>query len=185
MNILASGAAAFLIAFSTIAFSAHAIAAPADCSTANIPDTPVKGTVAGKPFVPKDVTVQITRNGMQINDVKMDRYALSIQTDGIFNALGIDAVLPQKKPLTGHVFRQIATDEMSKQPQAADGTPEIQGWDLQLEAANVDTSFTQDQASLRLEYGARKGNMIPGKVHFCNASTKTEIAGTFNARVQE
>ena len=168
-----------------IAVAAPAQAAPKDCSTATIPDAPVKGTVAGKPFIPKDVTVQITRNGMQVDEVKMDRYALSIQTDGIFNALGVDAVLAQKKPLTGHVFRQIASDEMSKQPQATDGTPEIQGWDLELEAAGVDTSFTQDQASLRLEYGARKGDSIPGKIYFCSAGTRTEIMGTFTAKVQE
>ncbi|HUJ47912.1 MAG TPA: hypothetical protein VLV55_12335 [Rhizomicrobium sp.] len=166
-------------------FAVPAFGAPKDCSTAVIPNTPVKGTVAGKPFIPNAVTVQITKNGMQINEVKMDRYVLSIQTDGIFNALGVDAVLSQKKPLAGHVFRQIASDEMGKQPQAADGTPEIQGWDLQLEAAHVDTSFTQDQASLRLEYGARKGNMIPGKIYFCSAATKTEIMGTFTARIPD
>jgi len=180
MRFLAGGAAAVLFAMST-----QAMAAPADCSIGAIPDTPVKGVVAGKPFVPKDVTMQITKNGMQVDAVKMDRYALSIQTDGIFNALGVDAVLNQKSPLAGHVFRMIARDDIGAQPMATTGTPEIQGWDLQLEAANVDTSFTQDTAALRLEYGARKGNTIPGKIHFCNARTGTEIMGTFTARVQE
>ncbi|HEY2032863.1 MAG TPA: hypothetical protein VGH02_04180 [Rhizomicrobium sp.] len=158
-------------------------AASKDCSTAAIPDTPVKGTVGGKAFVPNETNLQIVRNGMQIDDVKMDRYALSIQTDGIFNALTVDAVLRQNAKLEGHAFRMIAKDDIGSQPMAASGTPEIQGWDLQLEAANVDTSFTQDTASLRVEYGVRKGNVIPGKIYFCNAGTKTEIMGTFNAKV--
>ena len=164
-------------------FAMPALAAPKDCSIAQIPGTPVKGTVAGKPFVPNDVSVQIVKNGMQLNDVKMDRYALSIQTDGIFNALTVDALLRQNAKLEGHVFRMIANDDIGAQPMAAEGTPEIQGWDLQLESANVDTSFTQDTASLRLEYGARKGDVIPGKIYFCNAGTKTEIMGTFSAKV--
>lgn len=49
----------------------------------------------------------------------------------------------------------------------------------------MDTSFTQDTASLRLEYGARKGNVIPGKIYFCNAGTRTEITGTFSARISQ
>jgi len=162
-----------------------ALAAPKDCSNAAIPDTPVKGTVAGKPFIPNAVSVQITRNGMQVDEVKMDRYALSIQAGGIFNALGVDAVLRQSARLEGRAFRMIAKDDIGSQPMAANGTPEIQGWDLQFEAANVDTSFTQDTASLRLEYETRNGGVIPGKIYFCNASTKTEIMGTFNAKVQE
>jgi hypothetical protein len=109
-----------------------ALATPKDCSTTAIPDSPVKGTVAGKPFVPNAVMVQITKNGMQIDAVKMDRYALSIQTDGIFNALTVNAVLRQNAPLAGHAFRMIAKDDIGAQPMATSGTPEIQGWDLQL-----------------------------------------------------
>ena len=36
-----------------------ALAASRDCSTATIPYAPVKGMVAGVPFLPKEVTVQI------------------------------------------------------------------------------------------------------------------------------
>ncbi|HSM96090.1 MAG TPA: hypothetical protein VLT91_08605 [Rhizomicrobium sp.] len=162
-----------------------AFAAPKDCSIGAIPDTPVKGVVAGKPFNPNAFNVQITRNGMRVDAVKMDRYALYIQTNGIFNELSVDAVLRQGAALQGHVFRMIPKDDIAAQPAATTGVPEIQGWDLELEAANVDTSFTQDTASLRLEYGARKGDVIPGKIHFCSESTGTEITGTFNAKVGE
>src|SRR6185312_1194012 len=55
-----------------------AFAAPKDCSSAQIPDTPVRGTVNGQPFVPNAVGIHITRGGMQINDAKFDTYELSI-----------------------------------------------------------------------------------------------------------
>jgi hypothetical protein len=63
------------------------------------------------------------------------------------------------------------------------GTPEVQGWDLQLESADVDTSFTRDIASMRLEFGPRKGSQLPGKIHFCVPGANAEIAGAFNAAV--
>jgi hypothetical protein len=162
-----------------------AFAAPQDCSTAQIPATPVKGVVGGKPFIPNDVSVQITKDGMQIDAAKFDRYVLSLQTDGIFNALSVDAIFHQGTKPEGHIFRLLPRDVLDHQPLAAEGTPEIQGWDLQLESANVNTSFTQDVASLRLEYGPRKGDIIPGKIYFCVPSSNTEIMGTFNAKVAE
>jgi hypothetical protein len=162
-----------------------AFAAPQDCSTAQVPAIPVKGTVGGKPFIPNDVSVQITKNGMQINETKFDRYVLSIESDGLFNAVTVDAIFRQGTKPEGHVFRLLPRDALDNQPLAAEGTPEIQGWDLQLEAANVDTSFTQDIASLRLEYGARKGDLIPGKIYFCVPSSNTEIMGTFSAKVAQ
>ena len=160
-----------------------AFAAPKDCSIGNIPDSPVAGTVGGKAFVPKQVSVHITKGGMQVNDAKFDTYELSLQTDGIFNAMTAHVLVRAGGRADGHVYRVLPTDSISAQPAAASGTPEIQGWDLQLEAADVDTSFTRDIASMRLEFGPRKAGILPGKIHFCVASANAEIVGAFNATV--
>lgn len=160
-----------------------ALAAPKDCSVGNIPDSPVAGTVGGKPFVPKQVSVHITCGGMQIDDAKFDTYELSLQTDGIFNAMTAHVLVRAGGRADGHVYRVLPTDSISAQPAAVPGTPEIQGWDLQLESAGVDTSFTRDIASMRLEFGPRKGSQLPGRIHFCVPGANAEIVGAFNATV--
>ena len=162
-----------------------AIAAPKDCSTGPIPDAPVKGTVNGKPFVPNAISVHITRNGMQINEAKFDRYQLSIQTGGIFNAMTADVLVKANGRADGHVYRQLPIDSIGGQPAAAPGTPEIQGWDLELEAAGVDTSFTQEIASMQIAFGPRKGDALPGRIHFCVPGANAEIMGTFAAKVDQ
>lgn len=174
---LLAGAVFALLAATPVA------AAQADCSTAVAPATPVKGTVGGKAFVPTQVSVQIGK-GFAVNDVKFDSYDLSFQVgDSIFNALNLRVIVKEGTRADGRTFRMLANDDMGVQPMAIKGTPEVQSWDLQYEAANVDTGFTQEVASMRLEYGQRKGNLLPGKISFCVPGQKSSIAGTFNAKI--
>jgi hypothetical protein len=162
---------------------APASAKPADCSTAAAPATPVKGTVGGKDFTPTQVSVQIGK-GFAVNDVKFDSYDLSFQVgDSIFNALNVRVIVKEGTRADGRTFRMLATDDMGAQPMAIEGTPEVQSWDLQYGPANVDTSFTQEPASMRLEYGQRKGNMLPGKISFCVPGQRASIGGTFSAKI--
>lgn len=164
--------------------SSPAFAAPADCSVGAIAGTPVAGTVNGKPFVPKEITVAVTRNGMAMNDAKFDKYELALMTDGIFNELTVTMLVPLGKKPDGRVFRELAIDSIGGQPSAAPGLPEIQGWDLELEAADVATSFTQDTAAIRVEWGTLTGGSLSGRIHFCAAGPKAEIAGSFTAKLQ-
>ena len=161
-----------------------ALAAPPDCSTGTIADTPAGGTVAGKPFVPKETTLDVTKDGMEVDAAKFDKYTLTIMTDGIFNAVSVTMLVPLGKKPDGRVFRVLPTDSIGAQPAAATGVPEVQGWDLQLEAANVDTSFTQEIASIRVEFGQRKGATLPGKIHVCVPGQNAEIAGSFSAALR-
>ena len=159
-----------------------ALAAP-DCSVGAIPDTPVAGTVAGKDFVPKETTLDVTRDGMEIDAAKFDKYTLTLMADGIFNAATVTMLVPLGQRPDGRVFRVLPVDDIGAQPAAAPGVPQVQGWDLQLEAANVDTSFTQEVAAIRVEFGQRKGAVLPGKVHFCVPGQKADIAGSFAASI--
>lgn len=156
----------------------------ADCSVGPVADHPVSGRVAGKPFVPKEIDLTVTRNGMGVNGVQFDRYALAIMTDGIFNEATLDMLVPAGKKPDGRTFRVLPVDSIHDQPMAAEGTPEVQGWDLQLEAANVDTSFTQEIAAIRVEFGQRKGGALPGKIHFCVPGQKADIEGSFTAKME-
>jgi len=178
-------ALALPVCLCAISIPSGALAMPGDCSSAQVPDAPVRGAVNGKPFIPNAVTVHITRNGMQINEAKFDTYALAIRTGGIFNAMTANVLVKSGGRPDGHVFRMLPTDSIGGQPAAAPGTPEIQGWDLELEAASVNTSFTQETASLRLEFLPRKGDTLPGRIYFCAPNSKAEIMGTFAAKVDQ
>ncbi len=169
-----------LVAFALLAASPAFAAAPAGCSAAAIPDTPVSGTVGGKPFVVKSADVQIG-GGFAVNDSKFDSYDLTLMVDGIFNALTVRVIVKTGTRADGRSFRMVDSDAIGDQPMAIPGTPEVQSWDLQLESANVDTSFTQEAAAMRLEYGQRKGGVLPGKIYFC--APGATIMGTFNAKI--
>ncbi|HEV2652908.1 MAG TPA: hypothetical protein VGU69_16730 [Rhizomicrobium sp.] len=158
-------------------------AAPVDCSKAPIPDTPVRGTVNGQPFVPKEIRIDITADGMEIDDAKFDKFALSLITDGIFNEATLDMLVPLGKPIDGRTYRVLPFDQISAQPAAAPGTPEVQGWDIELQSAHVDTNFTQTIASIRVIWGKRKADSIDGKIYYCVPSVKAEIMGAFTATI--
>src|SRR5690349_4923885 len=101
---------------------------PADCSVGAIPDGAVRGTVNGQPFVPQQATIDVTKDGMVVNEVHLDRYVLSIQTDGIFNELTVSMMVPGGQKPDGRTFRVLPVDDIGAQPAAAEGTPEVQGW---------------------------------------------------------
>ncbi|MGH8323681.1 MAG: hypothetical protein ACRETD_07770, partial [Steroidobacteraceae bacterium] len=138
--------------------------------------------VNGHPFVPTDITVTFTKNGMGVNGQEFDRYQLALDAGDIFNEFSADVLVPAGKPIDGRVHREIASDAIGVQPMAADGTPEVQGWDLSFGAAGVDTNFGLDTGGLRIEWGHKSGDTLPGKIVFCAASIDTEISGTFVAK---
>jgi hypothetical protein len=165
-------------------FAAPALAAAPDCANAPIPDTPVRGMVNGVAFVPKETTVHVAKDGMEMDGAKFDKYDLMLSVDGIFNAATVGMLVKAGTRPDGKVWRVLPTDSISAQPAAAQGLPEVQDWEIALEAAHVDTSFTDGTASIRVEWGARKGNVLPGKIHFCVPDAKTDIAGSFSATLQ-
>ncbi|MBS0472299.1 MAG: hypothetical protein JSR60_14600 [Proteobacteria bacterium] len=169
-----------------LAFLATILTAPAtaaDCSDGPIKDTPLGGTVAGKPFVAKEIRLDFTKDGMVMNDVHLDRYVLSLMVDGVFNEATIDMLVPGGKKPDGRTFRVLPVDSIGAQPAAAEGVPEVQGWEIELDNAGIDTSFTEDVASIRIEWGMRKDKTLPGKIHFCVPSVKADIEGSFSVAV--
>ena len=154
-----------------------------DCSVGPIVDKPVSGTVNGVAFVPKEITVHLTKDAMETDGLKFDKYDLTLAVDGIFNAATVGMLVKLNTKPDGKVLRVLPTDSISGQPAAAQGLPEVQGWEIALEAAGVDASFTDGIASIRVEWGTRKGDVMPGKIHFCVPSVKTEIQGSFSAKV--
>jgi hypothetical protein len=175
---------AAMVAGIALAAAAHAPASAADCSAGAIADKPVGGTVDGKPFVPNAAQIDFTRNGMGVDGAKFDRYVLHIQTDGIFNELNVDMLVPSGKKPDGRVFRVLPTDSIGAQPSVVKGVPEVQGWELELDDQGIRASFTEDIASIRVEFGQAKNGIMPGKIHLCVPGRNADIEGRFAATLQ-
>jgi hypothetical protein len=158
-------------------------AAAADCSNAAIAGTPVKGMVKGHAFVPTDIHVDFTKDGMEVNGSKFDRYVLALDAGDIFNEFTLDMLVPLGKPVDGRIYR-LVPGGIYKQRMAAEGAPEIQGWDIEFKAADVNTNLGLTEATLRIEWGKKTGDTIPGKLIFCAPEIGMMIAGTFTAKLR-
>ncbi|HXC56840.1 MAG TPA: hypothetical protein VNU97_16190 [Rhizomicrobium sp.] len=176
MHFYGIAAAALAVLLATPALAA----APADCSKAAIPDAPVQGTVDGAPFVLKQAGVSIG-GGFAADGVAFDSYDLTLEHDGIFNALTARVIVKQGTRADGRSFRVLPVDSVGAQPAAIAGVPEVQAWEIQL--GDTDASFTHSTASMRIEFGQRKGNVLPGRIILCVPENNVTIAGTFEATI--
>ena len=146
-------------------------AAAADCSNAAIPGTPVKGMVKGHAFVPTDIHVDFTKDGMEVNGSKFDRYVLALDAGDIFNEFTLDMLVPLGKPVDGRIYR-LVPGGIYKQRMAAEGAPEIQGWDIEFKAADVNTSLRADRGHAAHRVGQEDRRRIPAKAHLLRAGDR-------------
>ena len=86
-----------------------------------------------------------------------------------------------------------------KQPSASKNQSEleVQGWSFKNRPAKADSNHVGHLASLRLEFGQRKGDTISGNIYLCVAKGQTTMfdktptkeesyaAGTFQARIEQ
>lgn len=177
---------AILLAAGLIAASPALAAPPVDCSKAAIPATPAKGKLGGVDFVPNDFHFQTVQES-GINGVTYAAntlYLNGMDSNGEEMSLTVSTISPLGKPIDGRVFHTVP-GEVEVQPVAGPGAPETQGWSIEYDAKNVDTNSIHDKkASLRLEFGKRKGTTLPGKITFC-ASGGNTLSGIFSVDMSE
>ena len=188
--------AAFLAALAPGAVMAQAL--PADCSAAAVPAKPLAISIGGTQFEPKSVRL-VSAGGISTGDEKFDTYRLTFRNeDDLFAPLEADVTVLVRKGqrVDGKVFRKLPTKETSKQPSPTSGLPEVQGWSMKNREGKADFSHVSYVASLRLEFGQRKGNEIGGKIYLCvpkgqksmfdkNPSKDDSSAvGTFQAKIE-
>jgi hypothetical protein len=174
-------------------------ALPADCSAAKVPAQPVSVSVGGNKFAPKVIKLR-NAGGMTYGDDAFDTYRLELKsTDDFSPPLEADfTVLVRKgQRIDGKTFRKLAVKDTDKQPAPTKGLPEVQGWSLKDRPASSDFSHVSYLASLRLEFGQRKGNTIGGKIYLCVAKGQTTMfdktpskedssaIGTFEAAIEK
>jgi len=204
---------AILAALTIAAVATAAIAGPAgwvkDTSRAPFPNQAAGGVVLGKAFLVKDA--QLARSGSMVTgDVKMDTYSLDLRTNAsIFPdaEANVSFLVKQSQKPDGKTFVRLphppykfggnlsAQFAAFKPVELVPGTPSgtriplIQGLSMSAKTSDGDEklSDTDDGAAptLRLQFGKRRGNVLPGKIYFCwNDAKKSHVAGTFEALVK-
>jgi hypothetical protein len=171
---------------------------PADCSTAAAPTQPLEVSINGTRFTPK--SIKLSRTGtMKSGNDQFETYRLTLRSeDAISSPLEAEVavVVRDGQLVDGKVFRLLPVKETGKQPLAADGLPEVQGWSFRSRPASLTLNHVRYLGSVRLEFGKRKGATIPGNVYLCAAKGQTSTfnktptsedsyaIGTFEARVE-
>lgn len=179
---IATAAFLGLILSAAPAFAADATQ-PADCSTAAFPAGAAHGQLAGKAFAPKTVTLQKT-GSMTTDGKRFDTWTLEFQQPEGDVDFGLSAevqfLLPAGANPAGHTLRSVPGDT-DKQPAAAPGLPEVQGWEFSDFDTDADIESNSDAGgSLRIVFGKAAGKTLPGRIYLCApAARKSWLAGGF------
>ena len=192
-----------LIAMLAVVFPGGTVAQklPDDCGSAAAPKQPVEASILGTKFTPKSVKLR-SAGYVKTGGEEFDSYQLSLRSeDDLMGPLEADVtvIVPKGAKIDGKVFRRLATKDRSKQPSASKNQSEIevQGWSFKNRPAKADSNHVGHLASLRLEFGQRKGDTISGNIYLCVAKGQTTMfdktptkeesyaAGTFQARIEQ
>ena len=159
-------------------FAGFAQQLPADCSKAAAPKQPLEVSVLGAKFTPKSVRLH-RGNDITQGSEAFDGYRLTISSDvDDFSPpleTTISVLVKKGQSLDGKVFRKLAIKEIGKQPMAAEGLPEVQGWSMKNRPTGASFSHVEYLASMRLEFGKREGNTISGTIYLCIPKGQTSI----------
>lgn len=191
-------AACLLLAVAPRAFAEKAML---DCSTTSGPDKPVSLSVAGK-AVPLPVAEFRMQQGMSANEEQFEVYALSLRdTDSLFSPheVALSVMVKEGESVDGKSFRLLPVKDMTKQPTPVKTQgmwlPEVQSLEVRSDPDGIEYEHGV-LASLRVEFGTREGERLPGRVQLCVAAGQRDdvfqpeptkavvVEGTFVATVK-
>jgi len=149
------------------------------------------GSLGGAAFAPKVVKL-MEAGGMQQDEASYDAWRLVFSSeDDIFapQSVTVTVLVPRGRKLDGRAFRRLPDTPTGKQPSVAEGLPEVQGWSLENRPAGLKLSqvFTRG-ANLKLEFGTRQGNKLPGKISLVVPGSEeakaSSLVGDFVAEIE-
>lgn len=163
-----------------LATVARAGSMPADCSTGAIPNTPAALFLdAAKTPLPVTDVVEAGSISSGEGTPKWISYRLTLHdTDDIFAPVEIDVtvLVAEGATLDGKTFR-MPPNGAGEPPSVEPGTPEVQGWSVEDKKRSVDLNHVQVDASLRLEFGKRTGDTLPGTLRLCVPGAQKQRVG--------
>lgn len=159
-------------------------AMPADCSQETPPDQPLAVGVAGDAVTVTSVALRDTGSIGDGEIVRYDAVRLEFENERGFE-LGVTLAVPHGESLDGRTYRRMAEDQ-EQQPQFDDGTSEVQGWRLEDPSHGLDVSFVFHSATARIDFGTRRGGVLPGRIWFCAPDIHgAQVVGAFEARLPD
>ena len=180
---------------------ARAEAPKLDCSTSPGSDKPASLSVDGN-LQPLPVAEFAKQQEMSMNEESFEVFRVNLRdVEGLFSPVEVEASVLVKKGemVDGKTFRQLPVADMKQQPSPvkAEGSwlPEVQSIEVRSDPAGFDYQHGI-LASLRLEFGKREGEGLPGRIHLCIAGGQTDdvfqpqpthtviVEGTFVAKLQ-
>jgi hypothetical protein len=187
------------LACAALATSACAYAQqPANCSTGPIPDRALEFSIGAEKVPPPPLTRMRKISEMTTGGQTFDQYDVSVQDKDIFanTEVSFSVLVPKGQQPDGRTFRKLPTRETAKQPGPQEGLPEVQSWSVKDKSRKLDASHVGFIASLRVEFGKRSGNVLPGRVYLCVPGGQTSrmfgdklpdpitLVGRFEAQVR-
>jgi hypothetical protein len=180
---------------------AFAEAPKLDCSTKPGPDKPVSLRIDAN-AQPLPIAEFAKQQEMSMNEEEFEVFRVNLRdVEGLFSPVEVELSVLVKKGETvdGKTFRQLPVDDMKLQPSPvkSEGAwiPEVQSVEVRSDPAGIDYEHGV-LASMRLEFGKRNGENLPGRVHLCIAAGQKDdvflpqptqsilVEGTFVAKIQ-
>ena len=131
---------------------------PADCSAGPIPDRPLELSF-GADRISALPAIKLTRIGSELSGGKpvSDQYQVSVEDKEMFS--DVEATFSVKVPAGQRV------DGKTFRTQSAGDLKQIL-WGIKRKPS-LSVSFVGFVASARVEFGKRKGDILPGRVYLC------------------
>ncbi len=148
---------------------------PSDCSKGPIPDRALELSI-GSENLPVPPLTSLRKTSEVTGEKVYDQYALSVQDKDMFatTEVRLTVLVPQGQRPDGKTFRKLPTLETKAQPAAESGLPEVQSWAVKIETRELDIRSVSFVGSLRVEFGQRRGDVLPGKVYLCIPGGQTD-----------
>jgi hypothetical protein len=161
---------------------------PADCSAAPVPDRPLELSfgsqkISALPFV------KVNKIGGELSDGKLvsEQYQVSVQDQDVFADVEVTfaVTVPAGQRVDGKTFRA-----------APGGNLKQVLWSVKRKEPSLSASFVGFSASIRVEFGKRGGDVLPGRVYLCVPGGQTEkmfgtklpdpitLVGRFEAKIR-
>lgn len=192
-----------LAAVAALAFPAWS-KPPADCSLGPIPDQDLQVSIGTTVIAMPLVTLR-QGGGMSSGEEgqegyeKFDGWRLEM-TGAEEYADTLEAhvyvLVRAGEKLDGRSFRELPDKKTGEQPAVTEGTPEIQGWGVKEEDSGLRINGVGIVAGLRVEFGQRRGDVLPGRIQLCvplaqpdkffgdSVTAPVRLVGRFEAKIQ-
>ena len=165
------------LACAALAISACAYAQPpSDCSTGPIPDRALELSVGADQLPTPPITSMRKISEITFGGIAYDQYSIAVQDRDMFanTEVRFSVIVAKGQQPDGRTFRKLPAAGTKAQPGPQQGLPEVQSWVVKDKARQLDASHVGFVASLRVEFGKRRGDALPGRVYLCVPGGQTE-----------